>query len=819
MRDSSRPKNAIRDELGQWLFSEPQIVQSDSVVTWDAAKRGAPPTMRSSAILDTQKSLAIWSEDPHAGAVRRISGRAGTGKTTIAHRMAQYWARQGRLAASFFFSRDGEEPYTASAQFLPGAIAYQLLSTYNMTFPEVDKATIHSRSPSFSWSDLVDGLSSIRFGLPPSIIVIDGLDECHCPDEETKLLKDILTSARQLGPALKFLISCRPESHLESVFDEFAEELGPSYHIQLSQSFQNNEGVDTLLPVSEGALALDLCLEQYVDLLPLPASTLIPISMRDQSSLDPEITNVLFNYPFTHERYTCREWYESDSAHRDGATWRAVKSSYRAADQLLSDTRQDLQCYLAAWPDNPSAGSVRWISGLPGTGKTTFARIMAERWECENYLAASFFFSRSREGMNTTLRFCDTILKQLNRDPRFTPLIRDKLAIPWKPPPSVFWLKIADTLQDILPLSEPVVVIVDGLDECHSRDEQVELLRALLISTRQLGPSFRFLICSRPEHHIAQVFQEFNLPDSDYITLGESTGDNDDIRTFLQRSLEKVSVDRCRYGTISITDGSWPSSEMVEELVRRANGQFSFAASVMAFVDDQGEDPVRMLHWILDRKVLSFEAMDKVYLPILEKVDQEFEGKSPQLCQLMCDLLLHVNSQPSSSHDVAEFWFTNKEAIDDLVKRLHLVLIQRENDLIDFRYDSFRDFISSPSLPSRFSLPGMNPVSKIFFFLRNSAMIPRSSSGPGRVDGSRGLGHTSLTEEARRLHEKYIHNRLTFPDCRCSSNLQGITSLPALRTFKQCVRNGCVISTSVVTSSGYAEWCPNLPLNENGVSG
>ncbi|TFK64600.1 hypothetical protein BDN72DRAFT_721608, partial [Pluteus cervinus] len=49
---------------------------------------------------------------------------------------------------------------------------------------------------------------------------------------------------------------------------------------------------------------------------------------------------------------------------------------------------------LSSWLDNCNADSVRWITGWPGTGKTTFARTMAERWEREGRLAASFFFSR-----------------------------------------------------------------------------------------------------------------------------------------------------------------------------------------------------------------------------------------------------------------------------------------------------------------------------------------------------------------------------------------------------------------------------------------
>ncbi|TFK64599.1 hypothetical protein BDN72DRAFT_774396, partial [Pluteus cervinus] len=94
-----------RDSLTQWILSDPHIIQSFHTVTWVAAKRGAPTSLHSSSILCAQKSLCTWSNDPYASPVRWISGWAGAGKTTVAQKMAEYWAKQRRLAGSFFFSR------------------------------------------------------------------------------------------------------------------------------------------------------------------------------------------------------------------------------------------------------------------------------------------------------------------------------------------------------------------------------------------------------------------------------------------------------------------------------------------------------------------------------------------------------------------------------------------------------------------------------------------------------------------------------------------------------------------------------------------
>ncbi|TFK57853.1 hypothetical protein BDN72DRAFT_737009, partial [Pluteus cervinus] len=72
--------------------------------SFDAAERGDPPKCHPDTRLAVQDSLAVWPDNPMSGPVRLISGWAGTGKTTIAQTMAEYWARRRRLAGSFFFS-------------------------------------------------------------------------------------------------------------------------------------------------------------------------------------------------------------------------------------------------------------------------------------------------------------------------------------------------------------------------------------------------------------------------------------------------------------------------------------------------------------------------------------------------------------------------------------------------------------------------------------------------------------------------------------------------------------------------------------------
>ncbi|TFK58458.1 hypothetical protein BDN72DRAFT_724180, partial [Pluteus cervinus] len=82
--------------------------------SFDAAERGDPPKCHPDTRIAVQDSLVAWRSNRMAGPIRLISGWAGTGKTTVAQTMAEYWAKQGQLAGSFFFSRSSKERSSTS---------------------------------------------------------------------------------------------------------------------------------------------------------------------------------------------------------------------------------------------------------------------------------------------------------------------------------------------------------------------------------------------------------------------------------------------------------------------------------------------------------------------------------------------------------------------------------------------------------------------------------------------------------------------------------------------------------------------------------
>ncbi|TFK63974.1 hypothetical protein BDN72DRAFT_881796 [Pluteus cervinus] len=481
------------------------------------------------------------------------------------------------------------------------------------------------------------------------------------------------------------------------------------------------------------------------------------------------------------------------------------------------DTRIAVQDSLAAWRSNRAGGSVRLISGWAGTGKTTIVQTMAEYWAKQGQLAGSFFFSRSSENRSKTDEVPDTILHQ------FLQIFGVDVDVGHLTY-GITWSHLVGVLMSISPsLQEPVVIVIDGFDECTITDSQVSLLRSILTSLDQLGSAIKFLISCRPERHLQDVFDEFapKLGPSYCIHLGQSAEDNDDIRMFFRASFDRICQHRRKDDAMSLKDGLWPSQKVIEWLVDRASGQFIFAATMVRFVDDENEDPVEMLNLVLEHQTSSFEAIDSLYLVILKRVEMTLDKseKSLQRRQLMQNLILHVNHEPSSSLAIADFWFEKEVTINILVKHLQALLVRnadtRGQDLeivVQFRHKSFHDFLARPSAPHSFSLAEMNPVSKFFFSLRTHSR--KAAYHPDRwvLQPSQQLGYAffccgdhlpvviSYEEEAGRLHRAYIQDQPTFRGCICLPQLEPIMSdMRAVQTFTSCGQGDCVLNLDLLT--------------------
>jgi hypothetical protein len=135
--------------------------------------------------------------DPSREHVFWLNGLAGTGKSAVSRTVADRAQEQGRLAATFFFSRNTVATRTPSA-IIP-TIVYQLALSMPSFRPiicaNVDSDRhVRDRGVAVQVKTLLEDVSQATVSDGPFLVVLDALDECH------------LENGRQGGDAVPMLI-------------------------------------------------------------------------------------------------------------------------------------------------------------------------------------------------------------------------------------------------------------------------------------------------------------------------------------------------------------------------------------------------------------------------------------------------------------------------------------------------------------------------------------------------------------------------------------------------------------------------------------
>jgi hypothetical protein len=273
-----------------------------------------------------------------------------------------------------------------------------------------------------------------------------------------------------------------------------------------------------------------------------------------------------------------------------------------------------------------------------GSGKTAIAQSLCKLCAAAQWLAGSFFFSRyaSANGRNNAEFLFPTISFGLSLAiPEVGKIIDAVVAndpsIPRKALEIQLQKLILEPLQQVSEESkQPIVIIIDGLDECEGEDVQSNVLQLLgsVFQRPSVGGCDRicFIVISRPEPWIRD---EFTIEPLSSITrqifLGQTSEANNDIRTFLRLGFTEIHDSPKHRLTMSKVTKPWPSYSVLDNLVDKASGQFIYPATVLKFVGDPNYRPTDRLDIIASIPVMSpsalatkpLAALDQLYSQIL----------------------------------------------------------------------------------------------------------------------------------------------------------------------------------------------------------
>ena len=185
---------------------------------------------------DTRKAvltdITSWiSDHSKETCILWLSAPAGSGKSAILQQIAENFHNSGGLSASFFFSRTATK--RNSETFLIATLASQIATSIPATKPLIEGAI--ERDPSIFHRVLSEQMLRLvvyplvyaslhpQSGPPwPTLLVIDGLDECNGGERQAEILRILRMALLQLRsslPTLYLLIASRPEPAIVAVFD------------------------------------------------------------------------------------------------------------------------------------------------------------------------------------------------------------------------------------------------------------------------------------------------------------------------------------------------------------------------------------------------------------------------------------------------------------------------------------------------------------------------------------------------------------------------------------------------------------------------
>ncbi|KAF8798343.1 hypothetical protein BYT27DRAFT_6902617 [Phlegmacium glaucopus] len=273
-----------------------------------------------------------------------------------------------------------------------------------------------------------------------------------------------------------------------------------------------------------------------------------------------------------------------------------------------------------------------WLYGPAGAGKSAIAQSIAELCHELKLLAASFFFSRTSAGRNDHSRLIATLTYQLCLSiPEIRTYVEDAVELD----PNIFSLSLETQVLKLIiePLSyfrdnlsrycnyiHPMLIIIDGLDECASA---VYVQRSVLqLLDGKLPIPMFFLVASRPEPDIQAFFTTEPMASiTTTLALDDSYLPSSDIRVFIKARFDAIKQDHPLSRQLR---KSWPTAVDIDHLVRKSSGQFIYASTVMKYIESPRHwptDRLEIIFGIMSRgKDTPFAALDELYTYIFSSV-------------------------------------------------------------------------------------------------------------------------------------------------------------------------------------------------------
>jgi hypothetical protein len=380
------------------------------------------------------------------------------------------------------------------------------------------------------------------------------------------------------------------------------------------------------------------------------------------------------------------------------------------------ETRETLRGEIFNWIFNSlRIWRMFYVLGPAGVGKSAVAQTVADDCQEAECLGASCFISRPNH-RNDPDGVIPTLAYQLAvKHSAYKRIISHKLAhdptILRKTRRVQFEELLIDPFriimtQDGSATQKPLLIIIDGLDECESQGAQCEFIELIGDHVRTF-PDFPllWLICSRPEWHLKYAMSQADFQvicRRKEISVDDEEGQRD-VLIYLRSEFRNI---RLQYRDSLYDD--WPPEDELLRIATSASGLFAFASTITRFIGDaDAGDPSSQLQvcmTILEGSNTPnvenpYLTLDLLYRHILASIPSKTLPTTMRIIGMSVSYPHHGLYQ--SARTQANFLRIRKAAFDHALKQLHSVLrigssCDAFDDPIEFYHASFSDFIRDP---------------------------------------------------------------------------------------------------------------------------
>jgi len=358
---------------------------------------------------------------------------------------------------------------------------------------------------------------------------------------------------------------------------------------------------------------------------------------------------------------------------------------------------------IADWIYGERQRPIYILYGIAGIGKSTVAKTLAERAAARRILGSSFFFSRDEHSRKTAKSFFQTVAYQLaHRYPEFAVRINKALEedrnVAQRDPQRQFDLLISDPLL-IRVGREPILIVIDALDECKSQD--AELILTLLSQNIQNFARLKVFITARPEQHIRNALDEYHDHEQFHLHDIEDSVVVADIRRYLEFRLSEGEVQKA---LCSLRPPLWqPTTQQTETLVGMAGKLFIVASTAASFILDRHQlDPGKQIALLLNGvSSADFSGskcttmMDHMYMQIIKAAQPDPIGDWVDRFQVLVGTIVLLHD-PLPCEELARLIGVDVNDVLRTLTHLHSILAPTgQKQAFRIHHKSFPDFITN----------------------------------------------------------------------------------------------------------------------------